>query len=240
MICARPLGFIGFPRAHRALAVSDGCRGFFSSDTVRRLVAQAVSSSRKLLRLFAVLPNQSRTDPQRHSSRFASGAPSVEFACPHDDINKPYRYRTGPSNSRCLFVPGVPPAFDAFNHDLPCEFISPRSHLQDSLFKGFPSCTATMSRRHRLAFLSVLPSSLLAVAHQRRLLGSRLQGFAPCRSTLSARWGLATTTARSLLEFSLLQVLLALRVPRKFYPPLPLIALWPLCHSHLGHRRTAC
>jgi hypothetical protein len=48
LICARPLGFIGFPRSHRALAVSDGCRGFFSSDTVRRLVTQAVSSSRKL------------------------------------------------------------------------------------------------------------------------------------------------------------------------------------------------
>ena len=224
-MCARPLGFIGFPRTHRALAVSDGCRGLFSSDTVRRLVAQAVSSSRRLLRLFAVLLIRPRTDPQRHSSRFASGAPSVEFACPHDDISKPYRYRTGPSSSRRLFVPGVPPAFDDFTYDLPCEFISPRSRLQDSLFKGFPSCTATTSRRRCLAFLSVPPDSLLAVAHQRHLPGSRLQGFAPCRSPLSARRGLAAATARSLLEFPLLQVLLSLRAPRRFYPPLPLIAL---------------
>jgi hypothetical protein len=187
LLCVRPLGAIGFPSSHRALAVSDGYRGLFSSDTVRRLVAQAVSSSRRLLRLFAVLPHRSRTDPRRHSSRFASCAPSLEFACPYDDISKPYRYRTRPSNSRCLCVPGVPPAFDAFIHDLPCEFISPRSRLQDSLFKGFPSCTATTTRRRCFTFLSVPPSLLSAVARERHLPGSRLQGFAPCRSPLSAR-----------------------------------------------------
>jgi len=185
-----------------------------------------------------VLPHRSRTDPRRHSSRFASCAPSLEFACPHDDISKPYRYRTRPSNSQCLFVPGVPPAFDAFSHDLPCEFISPRSHLQDSLFKGFPSCTATTTRRRCFTFLSVPPSSLPAVARERHLLGSRLQGFAPCRSPLSARWGLATATARSLLEFSLLQVLLSLPAPREFYPPLPFSALQSICRSHLYCRRT--
>jgi hypothetical protein len=239
LICARPLRSIGFLRSHRALAVSDGCRGLFSSDTVRRLVAQAVSSSRRLLassQCFRTVPAPNRNNIQA----IPSGAPSLEFACPHDDISQPYRYRIGPSSSRCLFVPGVPPAFDAFIHDRPCEFISPRSRLQDSLFKGFPSYTATMPRRHRFAFLSVPPDSLLAVAHQRHLPGSRLQGFAPCRSPLSARWGLATATARSLLEFFPLQVLLSLPVPRKCYLPLPPIALCRVCHSHPRHRRTAC
>jgi hypothetical protein len=86
--------------------------------------------------------------------------------------------------------------------------------------------------------LSVPPSSLPAVARERHLLGSRLQGFAPCRSPLSARWGLATATARSLLEFSLLQVLLSLPAPREFYPPLPFSALQSICRSHLYCRRT--
>jgi hypothetical protein len=95
-----------------------------------------------------------------------------------------------------------------------------------------------MTRRHRFAFMSVPPSSLPAVARERHLPGSRLQGFAPCRSPLSARWGLATATARSLLEFSLLQVLLSLPAPRKFYPPLPFSALRPICRSHLHLRRT--
>jgi hypothetical protein len=48
LLCVRPLRSIGFLRSHRALAVSDGCRGLFSSDTVRDLVSQVVSSSRRL------------------------------------------------------------------------------------------------------------------------------------------------------------------------------------------------
>jgi hypothetical protein len=71
-MCARPLGFIGFPRSHRALAVSDGCRGFFSSDTVRRLVAQAVSSSHRLCassQCFRSGPAPSRDDIQAVSRR---------------------------------------------------------------------------------------------------------------------------------------------------------------------------
>jgi hypothetical protein len=86
--------------------------------------------------------------------------------------------------------------------------------------------------------MSVPPSLLPAVARWRHLLGSRLQGFAPCRSPLSARWGLATATARSLLEFFLLQVLLSLPAPREFYPPLPFSALQSICRSHLYCRRT--
>ena len=148
-----------------------------------------------------MLPHRSRTEPRQHSSRFASCAPSLEFACPHDDNSQPYRYRTGPSISPCLFVPGVPPAFDDFIHDRPCEFISPRSRLQDSLFKGFPSYTATMTRRHRFAFVSVHPASLLAVAHQRHLTGRRLQGVAPCRSPLSVRRGLAADLPAPFLSF---------------------------------------
>jgi hypothetical protein len=96
-----------------------------------------------------------------------------------------------------------------------------------------------MTRRHRFAFLSVPPSSLPAVARERRLPGSRLQGFAPCRSPLSARWGLATATARSLLEFSLLQVLLSLLSPQSLTPA-SAHRLIARPSGRPSHRRTAC
>jgi len=200
VICARPLESIGFSRTHRALAVSDGCRGFFSSDTVRRLVAQAVSSSRKLAassECFYLRPAPSRADIQAGSRR----------------VRLPWSSRSlmTTSEGRIVTAPGVPFP-DAFRpwrssrlrrfHPRPTlrVYFTPQP-FQDSLFKGFPSHTATTPRRRRSAFVSVPLNSLHAVAHVRRSLRSRLQGFAPCESPLSKRRCLAAVLPAPFLSF---------------------------------------
>jgi len=98
-------------------------------------------------------------------------------------------------------VPGVPPTSDGLCHDLPCEFISPRSRFQDSLFKGFPCRTATTPRRRRFASMVVRPTSLPAVARVHRSASRRLQGFTPCGSPLSGPWGLALALPAPFLSF---------------------------------------
>jgi len=101
-LCARPLGFIGFPSSHLPSSFPTGIRGLFSSDTVRDLVAQAVSSTHRLAASLKCFHSGLRTEHRRHSSRFDSGAPSLGFAFPYHDISKPYRCCPGPSSSRCL------------------------------------------------------------------------------------------------------------------------------------------
>jgi hypothetical protein len=134
-------------------------------------------------------------------------------------------------------VPGVPPASDDFHHDLPCEFISPRSRLQDSLFKGFPCHTATKSCRPRFAFVSVPPRSLYELPR------TPLARQPPSRRC--SMWKSVVRTlvfsrcpARSLLEFSLFQVLLSPSSPRSLTPA-SAHRLMSNLSSHPRHRRTA-
>jgi hypothetical protein len=129
----RTRGLYWIPRSRLTLAISGGVCGL-SSHAVLRALANTDSSSRRLR-----APSE--------SSRFvpASGLParsaflgvaSSLFATSTTRVVAPGFH------SRHLSVLGVSHALDGFLRVRPCGFISPRSHVQGSPSRGFPSRTA--------------------------------------------------------------------------------------------------
>jgi hypothetical protein len=229
LICARPLRSIGFLRSHRALAVSDGCRGLFSSDTVRHLVAQVVSSSRRLSASSEyVRPGSApiRADIQAGSRRvhlpWSSRALMTTSVCrivtatglPSPMTFRPWRSsrlrRFHPRPTlRVYFTPQPPSGFTLQGISLP------HSHDDSSpphscLLVGSPT-QAVCSCPHTP--LEPEPPSRLSSV----------------RKSVVKRTGVSRQLARSLPEFPLLQVLLSPPAPQKFYPLLPHIALSGIC-----------
>lgn len=201
LLCARPLGSIGFPRSHRALAVSDGCRGLFSSDTVRRLVTQAVSSSRRLTassELFVLSSAPSRADIQAGSRR----------------VHLPWSSRALITTSlgRIVSITGLPsPAtFRPWCSSHLRRFM-PRPNLRvyftPQPLPGFTLQGISLSHSHDISStpLDLHVGSLGLAVKQlpalRHLPESRLQGFAPCESPLSKRRGLAAILPAPFLSF---------------------------------------
>ena len=107
------------------------------------------------------------------------GAPSLGFAVPLRDVSLPRPTPRAIPPARCLAALGVSHALDGFLRGWHCGSISPRCHVQGSLFRGL------LLVRSRIAFRRPLPS--------RRCLGfadgqlpirlhstePRPQGFAP-------------------------------------------------------------
>jgi len=229
LICARPLRSIGFLRSHRALAVSDGCRGFFSSDTVRHLVAQVVSSSRRLsasLQSFRPGPAPIRADIQAGSRRVrlpwssrALMTTSVSRIVTAAGLPTPATFRPWRSSRlrrfhprptlRVYFTPQPPSGFTLQGISLP------HSHDDSSpphscLLVGSPahavcSCPHTPRKPEP-------PSRLCSV-----------------QESVVKPTGVSRKLARSLPELALLQVSLPPPAPQKFYPLLPPIALSRIC-----------
>jgi hypothetical protein len=233
-LCTRPLGFIGFPRSHRALAVSDGCRGLFSSDTVRRLVAQAVSSSRRLsasLKCFHLgsAPNIADTQvgstlvhlPWGSRSLIATSVSRIVAArdLPVSRALRPWcsshlrRFMPRPT-LRVYFTPQPFLGFTLQGISLP--------HSRDA--SSTPLCPHAGSPE--------LATRSFPRAPRSQSPPSRL--YSMWKSVVRTL-GVSLCSARSLPEFSLLQVSLSLLVP--VARDLPFIALWPVCRSHPHHRR---
>jgi hypothetical protein len=187
-----------------------------------------------------VLLSRTRTEPRRHSSRFESGAPSLELAFPHDDFSPPYRFYARPSNSRRLpSLAFLPPPTVCSTTDLASLF-HPAAASRIHSSRACSCRTATTSRRRRSAFLSVLSGSLLAPKNERHVPESRLQGFVPCGSPVSRRRGLADASTRSLPELFPPPGLALSSRPTHLLKRASAHRLSMRLSSHPHNRRTAC
>jgi len=146
LICARLPGSLGSP--------VPPCRRRFRRDwrsaplAVRRLLALAVSSPRELRS-----PSESSVSCPPAVS--PPPAPSMGLRVPHRDITGRRPCFEGPSLRR-LSVRGVSHALDGFRRLPAGGFVSPHSHVQGSLYRGFPSQAAAPTRRRRCPALAPL------------------------------------------------------------------------------------
>jgi hypothetical protein len=129
----------------------------FLPAAVRRLLSQAVSSSRSDVPLqSAALPDPPRPRPCGFTAKHL---PWGFF--PHRGTSQ-QRLATGfPSPPQSIH--GVSHALDGLLRHWPCGFISPHSHVQGSPSRGFPSRTAVAPRRRPVALASVDDGSLLTL-----------------------------------------------------------------------------
>jgi hypothetical protein len=201
-----------------------GALWLFSSDTVRRLVAQAVSSSRRLAAFpecFCTGSAPNIADIQAGSTRVrlpwssrslmttslgrivvTAGLPAPTAFRPRCSSH-PRRFIPRPSLRVC-FTPQPPPGFTLRGISLPHSrdiSSTPLGLLVGSLAPAANSCPSAPRTREP-------PSRLCSM-----------------RKSVVGPTGFSRRTARTLLEFSLLQVSLSLPVPRACYSPLPRIAL---------------
>jgi hypothetical protein len=92
-----------------------------------------------------------------------------------------------------------------------CRFISPRSHVRDSSFRGFPSVAAVPSRRWPLPSCRLTASPADDLRHQRQKCGPAFRALL-CSGVRSATQGVSPRTVRSPPGFYLPQVLRLLAV----------------------------
>jgi hypothetical protein len=209
-----------FPTPRLALAAFRRSERFLPT-TVPRSLAQTGSSS---LTLYA----SSECCRPGAAPRLPAWSASLGVAIPLRDVSLGRRCHRVPTRQPSVL--GVSHALDGFIRPRPCGFVSPHSHVQGSLFRVFPSRTAEPPRRRPV------PSRRLArgrcrCCHRRHNPLPRPQGFDPCESPLSVRWGLAAALTRYPLELSLLQVLLLNAVGTPSRP----FRSWPSerdCRSH--------
>jgi hypothetical protein len=102
-------------------------------------------------------------------------------------------------------VLGVSHALDGFLRHWPCGFISPHSHVQGSLSRGFPPDEAVPSRRRPVPS-SLAPARCPTVARRAPRTCAPPSGLALHRDPLQRRRCLGDVTTRSPPELSLLQV----------------------------------
>lgn len=132
LICARLPGSLGSPDPVCPRRFRRDCRS--PPFAVHRSLALTVSSPRELR-------SPSESSVSCPPSVSPPPAPSMGFAVPLRDITD---WRPCPEipNSRCLSVRGVSHAPDGFLRHPARGFVSPHSHVQGSLFRGFPSQAA--------------------------------------------------------------------------------------------------
>jgi hypothetical protein len=124
------------------------------------------------------------------------------FATSTDGVHQP----AGFPSPLCSAL-GVSHALDGFLLHRPCGFVSPRSHVRDSLSRGFPSHAAVQTRRLPLPScrLGPAPCRWLPIGARNLLPVSRAFLRAGIRSAPS---GFSCRSARSPPELLLLRVLL--------------------------------
>jgi len=126
--------------------------------------------------------------------------------CPLRDITG-WRPLVRDSQTSLRSVLGVSRAFDGFLRHSACRFVSPCSHVQGSLFRGFAPSEAVPSRRRPVPSCRFLPTRCLTVACRAPRICQPPSGLALHRDPLCRRRGLAAVFTRSPPEFLLLQVL---------------------------------
>jgi hypothetical protein len=135
LICERLPGSLG--------SLGPVCRRCFQRDcrfpplAVRRLLALTASSPRELR-------SPSESSVSCPPSVSPPPAPSLGSAVPLRDITG-WRPCTETPSSRHLSVRGVSHAHDGFLRHPACGFVSPHSHVQGSLYRGFASQAAAPS-----------------------------------------------------------------------------------------------
>jgi len=146
LICVRLPGSLG--------SLGPVCRRRFRRDcrypplAVRRLLALAASSPRELR-------SPSESSVSCPPSVSPPPAPSLGSTVPLRDITGRRPCPEAPKPRR-LSVRGVSHALDGFRR-LPARgFVSPHSHVQGLLYRGFPSQAAAPTRRRRCHALSPL------------------------------------------------------------------------------------
>lgn len=237
-ISVRPLRSIGFLRSHRALAVSDGCRGLFSPDNVRRLVTQAVSSSHKLAassKRFHLSPAPNIADTQAGSTL----------------VHLPWGLRVlfTTSVSRIVAAPGLPTP-DTFRPWCSSHLrrFDPRPTLRvyftPQPLTGFTLQGISLSHSHDISSTPLclrVGSTALAirVAPYATYAIAAFKALSPCESPLSEHWCLAAALPAPFLSFPSSRFC-SLCLAREVLPPLSAHRLMNHLSSHLLHRRTAC
>jgi hypothetical protein len=189
VVCNEVSGCLGYLIPPRRSSFPSRPRGFPPVAVPHRL-SPVGSSSRTL----SVPPESLEPPPARPSRAPPLGLPPSSRRQPAEST------RAGlPSPLRS--VHGVSHAPDGFLLRLPCGFISPRSHVQGSLFRVFPSREAVRARRpplpscrsHRTPALSFIQWRQGTVPASRALLRSRVRG---------ARWLFRPPPARYPPELS--------------------------------------
>jgi len=137
--CMRSAGGVHWvPHTRFVLVVSAGTIGFRRSPSAARF-------RNRLHPLVSFTPLQS--SPSSHPPTVSlPPAPSLGFAVPHRGVTD-RRPCPGAPSPRCLSVRSVSHAHDGFLRLPACGFISPHNHVQGLLYRGFPSRSATSTRR---------------------------------------------------------------------------------------------
>jgi len=153
--------------------------------------------------------------------QFSEGA-FLGVSFPLRDINR-RRPRSRASQLPLSSVLDVSHVLDGLLRHRPCWFVSPSSHVQGSLFRGFSPGVAVPSRRRPIPSCRWLEPAAIRLPVRLRELQAPPSGLALHRDPLRHRRGLAAGTARSPPELLLLQVLRLLAVGGAFASP-PLMA----------------
>jgi hypothetical protein len=141
VVCARPPGTSGSPGSASASTVSGRPARLFFVRRPPPLFSERVHPPVSLSFPCRVLP---LACPPRRCS--FDGAPSR--GSPPSSRHQPQAStRYGLPRPRTRSVLGVSHALDGLLRLWPCEFISPRCHVQDSPFRGFPPGEAVPPRR---------------------------------------------------------------------------------------------
>jgi hypothetical protein len=153
LICARLPGSLGSPDPVCPRRFRRDCR--CPPRAVRRSLALTASSPRELR-------SPSESSVLCPPSVSPPPAPSMGFAVPLRDVTGQRPCHAAPS-PRSLSVHGVSNARDGFLRHSACGFVSPRSHVQGLLFRGFPSRAAAPARRRRCRALSSIAADPLTM-----------------------------------------------------------------------------
>ena len=178
LVCARLVGTLGCPLPLRPRRFRRDLR--FLPFAVRRSLSQSASSPREL----RSPPECSVSCPPLVS---LPTAPSLGFAVPLRDITEKRPCLEAPK-PRCLSVRGVSHAPDGFLRLSACGFISPHSHVQGSLYRGY--CLASSS-----VTSSVIPCPLAVGAEPLTVLPLPPRSVVSSSGLCSARESVAAASA---------------------------------------------
>jgi hypothetical protein len=190
VLCATKYRLVGFADPAVTSSFPTRLRGFPPVAVPRRLRAGFILSS-------ASLPLQSLSS-HRPPGASRRRAPSLGFPSPsrHQPVESTTR-----GVSRPRFVP--PSTFltssTAYSSTDLCGFVSPRSHVRDSLSRGFPSRAAARARRTPVPSCRWCPSPT-PVARSARAVHSP-SGPSSARESVATRRGLAGDPPDPLLNF---------------------------------------
>jgi len=164
--------------------------------TVRRALSRPVSSSHRL----RASSESSRLVPAHVARPLDVMRLPWGWLVPHRDINQQRRHDRFPRLPPSVL--GVSHALDGLIRHQLCGFVSPRSHVQGSLFRGSPFHPAASPHRWLVPSRRWRPCAAVGVTRRRHAWPLRPQGFHPGGNPLLDLWDYLWCEPDPLLSFS--------------------------------------